>query len=42
VNVQVLGEGLPPGVKHERRGDLAAEPARILAELDESLRGGGE
>jgi len=42
VHVQVLGEGLAPGVQHEAGGDLAAEPARVGAELEQGVGGGGE
>ena len=37
VHVQVLGERLAPGVQHQGGGDLAAEPARVLAELDQGV-----
>ena len=34
----MLGKGLAPGVQDEGGGDLAAEPARVGAELDERGR----
>ena len=38
MQVQVLGERLAPGVQHEGSGDVAAEPARVGAELGELVR----
>ena len=37
VHVQVLREALPPSVQYRRDTDLAAQPARVPAELDEGL-----
>jgi hypothetical protein len=42
VQVKVLGKGLAPGVQDERGGNVAAEPARVGAELDERCGGGSE
>lgn len=42
MHMQVLGKGLAPGVKHERRRNLATEPSGVLAELDEGLGGRSE
>ena len=42
VHMQVLGEGLAPGVQHEGGGDLAAGPSRVAAELAQRGRCGGE
>src|SRR5215813_4378299 len=40
--MQVLGEGLAPGVQEEGRADLAAQPAGVGAEFKERIRGGVE
>ena len=42
MHVQVLAERLAPGVKHQRGGELAAEPAGVVPELDERLGGRGK
>ena len=39
VDVDVLPQILPPGVEHHGDAELAAEPPRITAELEQGLRG---
>lgn len=42
MHVDMLREGLAPGVEDECRAELTAEPARVGAELQQRLRGGGK
>jgi hypothetical protein len=42
VHVRVMGERLPPGMQHQRGGDIAPEPARVLAKLDQRFRSRGK